>query len=237
MYYVDSLRGFMQMYLPSCHCVFTPLSVLCRDHADGILGCMQMYLPTCHFVFTPLSVLYRDHADGILGFMQMHLPTCHCVFTPLSQPATVCLHLCLNQLLCVYTFVSTCHCVFTPLSPPAAVCLHLCLCCACRGHVDGILGFMQMYLPLCVYTFVSTCRCVSAGHRPLSVLCRGHADGDDSRIWLHTDVLTSGFLHPSRQRGEASQLLEEHASGRYNEVRFDTQIHSHMMGPTLWLIP
>ena len=63
---------------------------------------------------------------------------------------------------------------------------------------------------------------------PLSVLCRGHADGDDSRIWLHTDVLTSGFLHPSRQRGEASQLLEEHASGRYNEVRCgNTNMFSH----------
>ena len=138
----------------TCHCVFTPLWALYRDHADGILGFMEMYLSvsTCRCVFTSLSVLYRDHADGLLGFMQMYLPLCVYTFVGAVQDHADGLIQYLASCRC------TCHCVFTPLWV------------LYRDHADGLLGFMQMYLPLCVYTFVC------AMQRP----CRWYA-------WLHAD--------------------------------------------------
>ena len=129
--------GTMQMvYLASCRC-------------------------TCRCVFTPLSVLCRDHADGILGFMQIHLPTCRCMLhLCFNLPLSVFTFVCAVRRPCRwYTWLhadppADLPLYVTPLSQPAAECLHLCLCCAgaMQMVMTAVFGFIQMYLPLGFYT-------------------------------------------------------------------------------------
>ena len=78
----------------------------------------------------------------------------YCVFTRLCLISTVCLHVCVLFLLCVYTFTSYFYCVFTRLCLISTVCLHVCV----------------LFL-LCVYTFMSYFYCVFTRLCLISSVC------------------------------------------------------------------